>query len=67
MNTRRWIALGLTIMLLLFLIPTTSAQSEGIQIKDPALEAFIRREIAKPEGPIMHTDVESLRSIDTTT
>ncbi|MEN1758987.1 hypothetical protein [Anoxynatronum sibiricum] len=44
-----------------------AAESDSVQIKDPALEAFIRREIDKPEGVIQPADVESIRTIDTTT
>ena len=67
MRTRSIIALGLSALILLMTVSAVSAQTQGIQIKDPALETFIRREIGKMEGPIQVSDVEAIRTIDTTT
>lgn len=67
MQTRKWITLGLTVLMFLMTISAISAQTEGVQIQDPALEQFIRREIGKAEGPILATDVSEIRTIDTTT
>jgi hypothetical protein len=67
MQTRKRIALGLTVLMFLMTLSAISAQTEGIQIQDPALEQFIRREIGKAQGPILAADVAEIRTIDTTT
>ena len=51
----------------LLLTGLTASASNEIVIQDDALERFIRREIDKPQGPILPEDVEGLRTIDTTT
>ncbi len=67
MNNRQWISVALVMVLLFLTLPTSAALDEGIHIKDPALDFFIRREIGKPDGLILRSDVEDLRTIDTTT
>ncbi|RQD68068.1 MAG: hypothetical protein D5S00_09250 [Tindallia sp. MSAO_Bac2] len=65
---KRTISVFMVISLLMLLVTTISAfSSDEIRFQDEALERFIRREIGKPEGPIMPEDVEDLRTVDTTT
>jgi len=66
--TKKTVALLMSLLLIMISFTAlTVVASDEITIKDEALERFIRREIEKPEGPIMPEDVENLRTIDTTT
>ncbi|SMP44077.1 hypothetical protein [Anoxynatronum buryatiense] len=67
MRVRLVVALAIFILAASMAFAPVVAESDGVQIKDPALEAFIRREIDKPEGVIQSADVEGIRTIDTTT
>jgi hypothetical protein len=67
MKVIRATALILTCFIMFFSVLSVSAQPGTFLISDPALEAFIRREINKPAGTLSFEDIENLRNIDTTT
>lgn len=68
MKIRQIAALAILACLLLIPVEAVADETAGVvEVKDPALEAFIRREIGKPEGVLLTEDVAGIRSIDTTT
>ena len=61
---KKWLLIGLVIMLLVSLGGVVGCGPATVTFPDPNLEAVIREAIGKAEGPILTSDLEILTSLD---
>jgi len=59
----RIIAATLVLGLLLALFPINLGANEKVSFADPNLEAAVRKEIGKPDGPILASELDKITSI----